>query len=167
MQTLGPTAALKLDLMFDGIRYTESLGAAAAHAYPNYYPYRFQTGEPDPTGRGKVEIPYLITLPDETLIRVKGNFDSPWHVSGDRAAGFTPGHDLKDSDQNQRAKKRRETRLKNRVGRIQVLFHASQTVVTFSFGVVVPGPKRLEGIKPRAALGFPLGAPQKAHFTKT
>ena len=85
---LGPISAMKLDLMFDGIRYTEALGEAAAHAYPNYYPYRFQKGEPDPTGQGKVEIPYLVTLPDETLIRVKGSFESPWHVAGDRSSGY-------------------------------------------------------------------------------
>ena len=41
--------------------------------FPNYYPYRFKPGEADPTGQGKVEIPYLLTMPDGTLIRIKGN----------------------------------------------------------------------------------------------
>jgi hypothetical protein len=85
---LGPNSALKLDLMFDGLRYTDSLGAAASHAYPNYYPYRFAKGEPDPTGSGKVEIPYLARLPDGTMFRVKGNFDSPWYITGSQADGY-------------------------------------------------------------------------------
>ena len=54
---LPPSAQLKVDLMFEGLRYTQALGEAARHAYPNFYPYRFEKGEPDPTGKGKAAIP--------------------------------------------------------------------------------------------------------------
>lgn len=85
---LPPSARLKVDLMFEGLRYSEALGAAAGHAFPNFYPYRFQPGEPNPTGQPKVPIPYLFTLEDETLIRVKGSAASPWHISGSRESGY-------------------------------------------------------------------------------
>jgi len=88
LSTLPPSARFKLEMMFHGIRYSAALGKAAEHAFPNYYPYRFQPGEPDPTGTGKASIPYLLTLEDDTLIRIKGNGDSPWVVSGDREAGY-------------------------------------------------------------------------------
>lgn len=77
---LPETAFIKVDIMFDGIRYTQALGDAAATSAPNFYPYRFAPGEPDPTGTGKAAIPYLFTLDDGTLIRIKGNFKSPWHI---------------------------------------------------------------------------------------
>ena len=51
---LPSSASLKLDLMFDGVRYSSALGEAAAHAFPNFYPYRFRPGEPNPTGKPKV-----------------------------------------------------------------------------------------------------------------
>ena len=87
-ETLPPSAARKLDLMFEGIRYSPALGAAAAHAYPNYYPYRFGPDEPNPTGAAKAAIPYLMTLADGTLVRVKGSGASRWRVEGDRQAGY-------------------------------------------------------------------------------
>jgi hypothetical protein len=87
------SAQLKIELMFDGVRYSDSLGAAAAHAFPNFYPYRFRPGEPNPTGKDKVPIPYLMTLADETLIRVKGTADAPWQVAGDADAGYRLCHD--------------------------------------------------------------------------
>jgi len=92
-ETLPPSAARKLDLMFDGVRYSPALGAAAGHAYPNYYPYRFQPGEPNPTGAAKAEIPYLMTLADGTLVRVKGSGASPWQVLGDRQTGYRLARD--------------------------------------------------------------------------
>ncbi|MCU0841598.1 MAG: radical SAM protein [Thiobacillaceae bacterium] len=88
---LPPSARLKLDLMFHGIHYTEALGQAAGHAFPNYYPYRFQPGEHDPTGKGKAPIPYALSLADGTVIRIKGSGDSPWGVSGDRTSGYRLG----------------------------------------------------------------------------
>ncbi|HHH38526.1 MAG TPA: hypothetical protein ENK50_02995 [Sedimenticola sp.] len=86
--TLPPSARLKLDLMFEGVRYSEALGAATAHAFPNFYPYRFQPGEENPTGQPRVPIPYLFTLEDGTLVRVKGNGESQWWVAGDRERGY-------------------------------------------------------------------------------
>src|SRR5260221_12726107 len=77
---LPETAFIKVDIMFDGVRYTQALGDAAATSAPNFYPYRFAPGEPDPTGTGKAAIPYLFTLDDGTLIRIKGNHKSPWHI---------------------------------------------------------------------------------------
>ena len=91
--SIGATPRLKIDLMFEGLRYSEALARAAEHAFPNYYPYRFKPGEVDPTGQGKAEIPYMLTTPDGTLIRIKGNGDSPWHVAGDRASGYALHHD--------------------------------------------------------------------------
>lgn len=85
--------ALKTAVMFEGIRYTDSLGAAAEHSLPNYYPYRFKKGEHDPTGAGKANIPYLINTADGTLIRVLGNGDSSWSVAGDRERGYRLVHD--------------------------------------------------------------------------
>ena len=93
MSKLAGSPALKTDVMFEGIRYTEALGAAAEHSMPNFYPYRFKAGEHDPTGAGKATIPYLINTGDETLIRVLGNGDSPWSVLGDRDGGYRLVHD--------------------------------------------------------------------------
>ena len=88
---LPSSARLKLDLMFHGIHYTEALGRAAGHAFPNYFPYRFQPGEHDPTGKGKADIPYALTLADGTVIRIKGNGESPWGISGDLRSGYELG----------------------------------------------------------------------------
>jgi len=74
--------------MFEGIRYTEALGMAAEHSFPNFYPYRFQPGERNPTGKTTVEIPYLLRTRDGTLSRVKGAGDSPWYISGSQADGY-------------------------------------------------------------------------------
>lgn len=95
LDSLGPSARLKLDVMFEGIRFSEALGHAAEHAFPNYYPYRFEKGEPDPTGKGKATIPYLLTTPDGTLIRIKGNGSSPWSVTGSLEAGYRLVHDAR------------------------------------------------------------------------
>lgn len=79
---------LKVQVMCEGIRYTAALGQATAHSMPNYYPYRFKEGEHDPTGKGIVTIPYLISTPDGTEIRILGNGDSPWHVEGNLEQGY-------------------------------------------------------------------------------
>jgi hypothetical protein len=85
---LGLSPELKAELMFEGVRYSEALAEAAEHALPNYYPYKFQKGEPDPTGTGKAKIPYLMRTDDDTLIRVMGNGGSPWSVQGSRDQGY-------------------------------------------------------------------------------
>src|SRR5512137_2573304 len=89
MHRLTGSPALKVQVMCEGIRYTEALGRAAAHSMPNFYPYRFKPGEPDPTGKGLATIPFLINTRDGTEIRVHGSGDSPWHVEGDRERGYT------------------------------------------------------------------------------
>lgn len=86
---LGESSRLKIDLMFEGLRYSDALGDAADSAFPNFYPYRFAEGEPNPTGQTKVPIPYLLTTADGTLVRIKGNSDSPWHVEGTGDGGYT------------------------------------------------------------------------------
>jgi len=91
------SAQLKTDVMFHGIRYSAALGSAAAHSYPNFYPYKFENGEPNPTGQGKVSIPYLAKIDDGTLFRVLGHGQSKWSVSGDRETGYRLHHD--DGDQ--------------------------------------------------------------------
>lgn len=92
-QDLGASAALKTEIMFEGIRYTSALADAANHSLPNYYPYRFKKGELDPTGTGKAQIPYLMVADDDTLIRVMGNGDSEWSVRGSRETGYYLQHD--------------------------------------------------------------------------
>lgn len=99
MDRLDASTRLKVDVMFEGIRYSEALGNAVEHALPNYYPYRFKPDEPNPTGKPQVAIPYLIRTPDGTMIRVKGNGESDWVVEGDKAAGYrlrnaTAGDDI-------------------------------------------------------------------------
>src|SRR4051812_12557707 len=88
MTLLTNSPALKVQVMCEGIRYTQALGRAALHSMPNYYPYRFKAGEHDPTGKGLATIPYLINTPDGTEIRVLGSGDSPWHVEGDQQQGY-------------------------------------------------------------------------------
>ena len=93
---LPESAFIKVDIMFDGVRYTRALGDAAPTSAPNFYPYRFAPGEPDPTGTGKAAIPYLFTLADGTLIRIKGNYASPWHMEADGRGGHVLCHDGQD-----------------------------------------------------------------------
>lgn len=88
-----PSARTKLDLLFEGIRYSEALGEAGKHSFPNYYPYFFRRGEPNPTGNDSATIPYLLTLGDGTLVRVRGDGSSPWSVSGSRSEGYSIGRD--------------------------------------------------------------------------
>lgn len=87
------SVATKLTLLFDGVRYSEALGSATEHAFPNFYPYRFQPGEPNPTGEKTATIPYLMSLEDGTLVRVRGEGASLWSVSGSAAAGYRLVHD--------------------------------------------------------------------------
>jgi hypothetical protein len=88
-QNMLPQAARqKLDLLFEGIRFTEALGKAAEHSFPNYYPYRFQLGENNPTGKSKTVIPYLFTTDEGTLVRIKGNGTSSWFVDGSLETGY-------------------------------------------------------------------------------
>jgi hypothetical protein len=88
MTTLTGSPALKVQVMCEGIRFSEALGRAAVHSMPNYYPYRFKPGEHDPTGKGVAMIPYLINTQDGTEIRILGSADSPWHVEGDQQQGY-------------------------------------------------------------------------------
>ena len=90
---LPDNARLKLDLMFDGIRYSEALGQAAEDAFPNFYPYRFSPGEHDPTGKGKAQIPYLLKTDNDVLTRIKGNGQSDWHITGNKNSGYQLCHD--------------------------------------------------------------------------
>jgi len=85
---LDVSPALKTEILFEGVRYSDALAEAAEHAVPNYYPYRFQEGEADPTGTGKATIPYLMITEDQTLIRVMGNGSSAWSVQGSRDDGY-------------------------------------------------------------------------------
>jgi len=85
---LDASPALKTELMFEGVRYSDALAEAAEFALPNFYPYRFREGEPDPTGTGKATIPYLMSTPDDTLMRIMGNGVSPWSIQGSRQKGY-------------------------------------------------------------------------------
>jgi hypothetical protein len=85
---LPASAKLKLDLMFEGIRYTEALGHAAEHSYPNDFPYRFGPDEHDPTGTGSGQLPYMLVTPNDTHICLRPHRTSPWSVSGSREEGY-------------------------------------------------------------------------------
>jgi hypothetical protein len=89
---LPPAVELKVDLMFDGVRYTEALARAADHSFPNYFPHRVAPGEYDPTGTGRVGIPYMLVTPDGMHCRIKINAASPWSVTGARVEGYRLGH---------------------------------------------------------------------------
>lgn len=75
---------LKNELLFYGVRYTPQLGEAGEWAIPNYQPYRFDKGEENPTGQEYINIPYLATLADSSLVRVLGNGRSPYRITGKR-----------------------------------------------------------------------------------
>jgi len=92
-QAMHASPALKTEVMFEGVRYSDALAQAAELALPNFYPYKFKKGESDPTGKGKAQIPYLMVTPDETLIRVMGNGGSPWSVGGSLENGYYLEHD--------------------------------------------------------------------------
>jgi hypothetical protein len=83
---------LKLDLMFDGVRYTEALTRAAAHSFPNFFPHRIEPGEPDPTGTGRAPIPYMMVTGDDVHCRVRTNRESPYWVEGSEAEGYLLRH---------------------------------------------------------------------------
>lgn len=86
--SIGQSPAVKVEIMCEGVRWTEALGAAALHSYPNYYPYRFRKDEPNPTGKDTAVIPYMMRMADGTMMRVFGNGRSPWHVEGSRESGY-------------------------------------------------------------------------------
>lgn len=91
---LPETPRIKTDLMFEGVRWTSALADAMSFAAPNFYPYRFGRDEDDPTGTGKSVMPYLLTLEDGTLIRLKGNPQSAWRIEGPDAGGaYSLWHD--------------------------------------------------------------------------
>ncbi len=91
---LDASPALKTELMFEGIRYSDALAEASEHALPNFYPYRFKEGEKDPTGTGKATIPYLMSTNDDTLMRIMGNGDSAWSVQGSSKDGYRLCNDV-------------------------------------------------------------------------
>lgn len=86
--TTSDAVTFKMDMLFEGVRYSEALGQAATHAFPNFYPYRFEPGEPNPTGKSTTPIPYLMTTGDGTLARVKGSGRSRWSVAGAPQTGY-------------------------------------------------------------------------------
>ena len=93
LRSLPPAATRKIDLMFSGLRYSEALGRAVDHAFPNYSPYRFREGEESPSGERTARIPYMLVLDDGTHVRIRGNGDSPWFVETDRAGDYVLCHD--------------------------------------------------------------------------
>lgn len=95
-ERLPETPRIKTDLMFEGVRWTSALADAMSFAAPNFYPYRFgdEDRDQDPTGTGKSVMPYLLTLDDGTLIRLKGNPRSSWRIEGpDPGGAYALWHD--------------------------------------------------------------------------
>jgi hypothetical protein len=82
--------------MFQGLRYSEALGDAAEHSFPNIFPHRFAPDEHDPGGTGRAEIPYILVTEDGMHARIKTNRDSPWWVSGSRETGYELRSDASD-----------------------------------------------------------------------
>ena len=93
IHALPAAANLKIALMFDGVRYSDALRQAAESAFPNFFPYRFQKGEPNPTGSVTASIPYMMIFEDGTHVRLKGNGQSPWVVDGSANTGYVLRHD--------------------------------------------------------------------------
>lgn len=91
---LPPSVELKLDLMFQGIRYSEALARAGEHSFPNFFPHRVAPGEYDPTGTGRVQIPYMAVTADDTHCRIKTNAASSWRVSGSFADRYELSDDV-------------------------------------------------------------------------
>lgn len=76
----------KAEMLFTGVRYTESLrDAVAAGATPNFYPYRKRSAD------GKVEVipvPYLFNLDNEAVARLRVDDNSRFEV---RPEGLSAG----------------------------------------------------------------------------
>ncbi|MGH0033640.1 MAG: radical SAM protein [Myxococcota bacterium] len=85
---LPPSAELKLDLLFEGVRYSEALGRAGAHSFPNFAPHKVEPGEYDPDGTGSAPIPYMLITEDGTHCRLKTSKSSPWSIGGSREQGY-------------------------------------------------------------------------------
>lgn len=85
---LPPSLRTKLDLMFEGVRYTEPLARAAKGAFPNFFPHRVEPGDPDPTGTGRVPIPYMLITGDDVHCRIRTARDSPWRVDDAPGGGW-------------------------------------------------------------------------------
>ena len=99
-KSLPETPRIKTDVMFEGVRWTSALSRAMSFAAPNFYPYRFGASEAglDASGTGKAAMPYLLTLEDGTLIRLKGNPKSPWRIEGPDPGGtYALWHDRSDA----------------------------------------------------------------------
>jgi hypothetical protein len=91
---LPSSPGFKLDLMFEGIRYSEALGRAGEHSSPSYTFHKVAPGEYDPRGTGKVALPLvLVTEDDDIHCRVRVEADSPWVVGGSREQGYTLVHE--------------------------------------------------------------------------
>lgn len=83
-----PRALLhKTDLMFRGVRYSESLGLATrAGAAPGFWPYRkhLSNGQVE-----AIQIPYMFRLADGGVARVRVDDASPLEVGGNPDEGYT------------------------------------------------------------------------------
>ena len=79
---------LKVDLLFEGLRYSDALGRAAEHSFPNFVPYRFAPGEGAGSGMRQARIPYMLVTDGGTHCRVKGSGSSRYWVSGKAESGY-------------------------------------------------------------------------------
>jgi len=86
---LPASTALKLDLMLEGVRYSEALGRAGDHSFPSFVQHRVEPGEYDPDGSGRVTVPYILILEDGTHCRIKVAKNAPWSISGSESEGYT------------------------------------------------------------------------------
>lgn len=82
---LPPRALLKAHLLFEGIRFNETVRAAGAWALPSFKPYTPSAAERASGLPASVPIPYLMHLAEGELVRVKCDPESPYEVVADGA----------------------------------------------------------------------------------
>jgi len=136
---LPPPVELKLDLLFEGLRYTEALGRAAEHSFPNFFPYHFAPGESGRPPSGRAPIPYMLVTEEGAHARIRGNPRSSWWISGSREAGYELHRDGSDQVRSISFEPARDS-LKGvtsdgvPLGSVGLSFHADMAVVNVAPG---------------------------------
>jgi len=81
-----PRALLKAHLLFEGIRFNDTVRAAGGWALPSFKPYTPSAAERAAGLPAAVPIPYLMHLAGGELVRVKCDPESPYEVVADGEA---------------------------------------------------------------------------------
>lgn len=75
-----PRALLKAHLLFEGVRFNETVGEAGGWALPSFKPYSPTEEERAAGLSASVPIPYLMNLAEGELVRLKCDPESPYEV---------------------------------------------------------------------------------------